>query len=139
MSSSQQTLHQNLTSHSLFAFSNTNIQARNLGRSVLINSSKPHSSLKNKSSSIAFHFVREEVAKDEWRVSYLNTKLNCADMAIKSLPGGEKRTLFTSYLLHYVYDTNVISFYLLHMTSVISIDGLDDDVRCRTISFDHLK
>ena len=37
--------------------------------------------------------------------------------------------------------TSVISFYLVHlsMTFVISIDGLDDDVRCRTISFDHLK
>jgi len=73
-------------------------------RSVLINSSKPHSSLKKKSSSIAFHFVREGVAKDEWRVAYLNTNLNCADMATKPLPGGEKRTLFTPYLLHYVYD-----------------------------------
>jgi len=73
-------------------------------RSVLVNSSKPHLSLKKKSSSIAFHFVREGVAKDEWRVAYLNTNLNCADMATKSLPGGEKRALFTSYLLHYVYD-----------------------------------
>jgi len=73
-------------------------------RSVLINSLKPHSSLKKKSSSIAFHFVREGVAKDKWRVTYLNTKLNCADMATKSLPGGEKRTLFTFYLLQYVYD-----------------------------------
>jgi len=73
-------------------------------RSVLINSSKPHSSLKKKSSSIAFHFVREGVAKDEWRVAYLNTNLNCADMATKSLPGGEERALFTSYLLYYVYD-----------------------------------
>ena len=73
-------------------------------QSVLVNSSKPHSSLKKKSSSIAYHFVREGVAKDEWRVAYLNTNLNCADMATKSLPGGEKRTLFTSYLLHYVYD-----------------------------------
>ena len=72
-------------------------------QSVLVNSSKPHSSLKKKSSSIAFHFVREGVAKDEWRVAYLHTSLNCADMATKSLPGGEKRTLFTSYLLHYVY------------------------------------
>ena len=73
-------------------------------QSVLVNSSKPHSSLKKKSSSIAFHFVREGVAKDEWRVAYLSTNLNCADMATKSLPGGEKRTLFTSYMLHYVYD-----------------------------------
>ena len=72
--------------------------------SALINSSVPHSSLKKKSCSVAYHFVREGVAKDEWRVAYLNTNLNCADMATKSLPGGEKRTLFTSYLLHYVYD-----------------------------------
>ena len=34
-------------------------------QSVLSNTSKPHSSLKKKSSSIAFHFVREGVAKDE--------------------------------------------------------------------------
>ena len=72
-------------------------------QSVLINSSQPYSSLKKKSSSIAFHFVREGVAKDEWCVAYSHTSLNCADMATKSLLGGEKRTLFTSYLLHYVY------------------------------------
>ena len=34
-------------------------------QSVLANSTKPHSTLKKKSSSIAFHFVREGVAKDE--------------------------------------------------------------------------
>ena len=73
-------------------------------RSVLVNSAKPHSSLKKKSSSIAFHFVREGVAKDEWRVAYINTNLNCADLGTKSLPHGEKRTRHTSYLLHYVYD-----------------------------------
>jgi len=73
-------------------------------RSVLINLSKPRSSLKNKSSSIAFHFVREGVAKGEWRVAYLNTNLNDVDMATKSIPGGENRTLFTSYLWRYVYD-----------------------------------
>ena len=73
-------------------------------QSVLVNSSKPHSSLKKKSSSVAFHFVREGVAKDEWRVAYLNTHSNCADMGTKSLPGGEKRTRHTSFLLHYVYD-----------------------------------
>ena len=73
-------------------------------QSVLVNSSEPHSSLKNKSSSIAFHFVREGAAKYEWRVAYLNTNYNTADMATKSLYGGEKRSRFTSYLLHYVYD-----------------------------------
>ena len=77
-------------------------------QSVLANTSKPHSSLKKKSSSIAFHFVREGVAKDEWRTTYLNTNLNPADMCTKSLPGGEKRRRFTSYLLHYVYGNDPV-------------------------------
>ena len=64
--------------------------------------SKPHSTLKKKSASIAYHFVREGVAKDEWRTTYLNTDLNPADMLTKSLPGGDKRRRFTSYSLHYV-------------------------------------
>ena len=71
-------------------------------QSVLSNSSKPHSVLKKKSSSIAYHFVREGVAKNEWRTTYLSTHLNPADMCTKSLPGGEKRTRFTGYILHYL-------------------------------------
>ena len=73
-------------------------------QSVLVNSSKPHSSLKKKSSSIAFHFVCEGAAKYEWGVAYLNINHNPADMATKSLDGGEKQYRFTSYLLHYMYD-----------------------------------
>ena len=73
-------------------------------QSVLSNTSKPHSTLKKKSASIAYHFVREGVAKDEWRTTYLNTDLNPADMLTKSLPGGDKRRRFTSYILHYVGD-----------------------------------
>ena len=71
-------------------------------QSVLTNSSTPHSSLKKKSSSIAFYFIREGVAKDEWLVAYLHTHLNPADLATKFLPGGEKRLRFTSYFLHYI-------------------------------------
>ena len=77
-------------------------------QSVLANTTKPHSSLKKKSCSIAFHFVREGVAKDEWRTTYLNTNLNPSDMCTKSLPGGEKRQRFTKYLLHYVYDNETV-------------------------------
>jgi len=43
-----------------------------VNQSVLLNSSKPQSTLKKKSASIAFDFVREGVAKDEWRVTHLN-------------------------------------------------------------------
>ena len=71
-------------------------------QSVLANMTKPHSILKKKSSSIAYHFIREGVAKDEWRTTYLNTHLNPSDMFTKSLPGGEKRKLCMSYFLHYL-------------------------------------
>ena len=73
-------------------------------QSFLFNSSKPHSSFKKESSSIAFHFVREGAGKDEWRVAHLNTNYNSANMATKLLDDSEKRSRFTSYLLHYVYD-----------------------------------
>jgi len=59
-------------------------------QSVLVNSSKPHSTLKEKSASIAFLFVIEGDTKDEWRVTYLNMNLNYSDIATKSLPGGQK-------------------------------------------------
>ena len=71
-------------------------------KSVLVNSSEPHSQLKKKSSSIAYHFVREGVARGEWKATYLNTHLNPSDLLTKSLPGGKKRSLFTSYFLHYL-------------------------------------
>ena len=71
-------------------------------KSVLANTSIPHSTLQKKSSSVAFHFVREGVAKSEWCTTYLNTSMNPVDMLTKSLPGGEKRTRFTSYVLHFL-------------------------------------
>lgn len=71
-------------------------------QSVLVNSSKPHSMLKKKLLSIAYHFVSEGVAKDKWRVTYLSTHLNPVDMCTILLPGGEKRSIFTNYFLHYV-------------------------------------
>ena len=71
-------------------------------KSVLSNSSNPHSVLKKKYSSIAYHSVREGVAKNEWRTTYLNRHLNPADLCTKSLPGGDKRTRFTDYFIHYL-------------------------------------
>ena len=71
-------------------------------QSVLCNTRNPDSRLKKKSSSIAFHFVREGTAKDEWRTAYISTKDNPSDMLTKSLPGGEKRSKFIGQLLHYI-------------------------------------
>ena len=60
-------------------------------QSVLANTTIPDSTLKKKSQSIAYHFVREGVARDEWRTSYVNTHDNEADLLTKQLPHGEKK------------------------------------------------
>ena len=73
-------------------------------KSVLVNGSQLFSVLKKKSNSIAYHFVREGSAADEWRLTYVNTNDNFADMLSKSIPGGQKRKRFTSMILHHVYD-----------------------------------
>ena len=58
-------------------------------KSVLVNSALPHSQLKKKSNSVAFHHVREGSAHDKWRATYINTHWNIADMLTKNLPSGE--------------------------------------------------
>ena len=72
-------------------------------QSVLANTTIPDSTLKNKSQSIAYHYVREGVARDEWRTSYVNTHENEADLLTKQLPHGEKRKGFVSNLLHHIF------------------------------------
>ena len=54
-------------------------------QSVLWNTSVPDSTLKKKSSSVAYHFVREGVAKDEWRTGYVHTTFNPSDVMTKSI------------------------------------------------------
>ena len=60
-------------------------------QSVLANTSLPTSMLKKKSNAVAYHFVREGCAPDEWRTAYVNTHNNVADLLAKPLPSGEKR------------------------------------------------
>lgn len=73
-------------------------------QSVLANTTIPDSTLKKKSQSIAYHFVREGSARDEWRTTYVNTHENEADLLTKVLPHGEKRKGFVRRLLHHLYD-----------------------------------
>ena len=61
------------------------VKADNL--SVVKNSSMPESTLKKKSNSIAFHYVRERAAADMIQVSYEPTGTNLADMLTKIQPG----------------------------------------------------
>lgn len=72
-------------------------------QSVLYNTSIPESTLKKKSQSIAYHFVREGSARDEWRTAYVNTHLNPADLLTKPLPKGEKRSGFVRMILQHLF------------------------------------
>ena len=63
-------------------------------KSVLVNSSVPHSQLKKKPNSVTFYHVREGSALDEWRTTYINTHDNVADLMTKNLPSGDKKQSF---------------------------------------------
>ena len=76
-------------------------------QSVLYNSSIPDSTLKKKSQSIAYHFVREGAARDEWRTAYVSTQENPADLLTKVLPMGEKRRGFVMMLQHHIFGSSV--------------------------------
>jgi hypothetical protein len=71
-------------------------------QSVMANTTEPGSTLKKKSQSFAYHFVREGVANDERRTSYVNTHENEADLLTKLLPGSEKRKGSVKNL-HHIY------------------------------------
>jgi hypothetical protein len=77
-------------------------------QSVLCNTSIPESTLKKKSQSIAYHFVRKGSAQDEWRTTYVNTHLNPADLLTKPLPPGDKRRSFVRMLLHHIFSAIVV-------------------------------
>jgi hypothetical protein len=70
---------------------------------VLYNTTISDSTLKKKSQSITYHFVREGSARDEWRTSYVSTHDNEADLLTKMLPAGEKRKGFIQNLLHHIF------------------------------------
>ena len=72
-------------------------------KSVLVNSSVPTSVLRNKSNSIAFHFVREGSATNEWRVAYVNTHHKVADLLTKHMPNGKHGQILIDMVLHDVF------------------------------------
>jgi hypothetical protein len=72
-------------------------------QSVLANTTIPNSTLKKKNQSIAYHFIREGVARYEWRTSYVNTHDNEAGLLTKLLPFGAKRIKFVTRMLHHFF------------------------------------
>jgi hypothetical protein len=71
---------------------------------VLANTTIPDSTLKKKSQSIAYHFVREGSARNEWQTSYVNTNENESDLLMKLRPDKEKRKRFVKQLLQHICD-----------------------------------
>ena len=69
-------------------------------KSVLVNSSQPDSVLKKKSNSIAYWYVREGSATDEWRITYIPTVDNDADLLTKPIGDDEMRQKFIEMMLH---------------------------------------
>ena len=79
---------------------------------VLVNTTILDSTLKKKLKSIAYNFIREGSAQDEWRTSYVNNQDNAADLLTNLLPSGEKRKGFVRNLLHHTFQTNSAAEYV---------------------------
>ena len=71
--------------------------------SVLANTTIPDSALKKQSQSIAYQFLWEGAARDEWRTEFSDTHDNEADFLTKLLPSGNKRKGFVRRLLHQIF------------------------------------
>ena len=69
----------------------------------MANTTIPESALKKKCQSIAYHMIREGVARDEWRTAHVRSAMNEADLLTKQLPSGDKRKGFVRNLLHHIY------------------------------------
>jgi hypothetical protein len=72
--------------------------------SVIHNTQRPESTLKKKSNSICYHAVRESVAMGESITGHVSTHCNPADIATKSLPGGQKRDGLIGLVLYDLTD-----------------------------------
>ena len=76
-------------------------------QSVLWNTTIPDSVLRKKTSSVAYHFVREGVSNDEWRTAYIKTAENPSDLLTKSLPCGINRKRKVRQILYDIYPEDV--------------------------------
>ena len=63
----------------------------------------PGSMLKKKCAAIAYHLVREAVARSEILTAYINTHDNVADSLTKLMTSGEKRNGFVTKMLQHIF------------------------------------
>jgi hypothetical protein len=74
----------------------TNVYCDNNG--VVVNASRPESTLKKKHNSIAYHRVREAAAAGTIRIAKEDSKTNIADMLTKPLSGPRLKDLCSRVL-----------------------------------------
>ena len=80
----------------------TNVYGDNM--SAIHNTQRPESTLKKKSHSICYHFIREAAAMGEIRTAHVDTNLNPADLATKLIGPGRKRDHLVSLVLWDIAD-----------------------------------
>ena len=69
--------------------------------SMIHNTKKPESTLKNKSNSICYHFIWECVAMGEALTAHIRSEDNPADICTKLIPGGMKKDRIVSNNLYF--------------------------------------
>ena len=68
---------------------------------VLSNTPIPDLTTKKKNQSIAYYFIYDRAASDQWITSYVNTHNNETDLLTTLLPSGDKRKgLVRRLMLH---------------------------------------
>ena len=67
--------------------------------SVVYNTTRPESTLKKKSNSIAYHYVHESAAAAEIQISHVESSENVSDMLTKLQTGPERKRL-SQMVLH---------------------------------------
>ena len=75
-------------------------------QSEIYNRTVPDSTLDKKNQSIAYNFVMELSAYDEWRTTYVKTHKNELDILTKQLSTGDKRKVFVGNLFHHVFSSH---------------------------------
>ena len=69
------------------------------------------STLKNKSSAVAYHFVREGVSRKERITGYIKTSENCSDLMTNTVSSGQDRKRNIRQLMYDIYrEDNLSSF-----------------------------
>ena len=72
-------------------------------QSVLWNTKVPDSTLKKKSSAVAYHYCREGVSRKEWLTNYVHTSENPSDIMTKSISNLQDRKRKIRMIMYDIY------------------------------------